>query len=245
MSALKVIALILGVVLILAGLAAMAGGGVVLGLDRSYSDDDGFFMTPSQTIGSNGFALTVPDINEQLTSDWQRWGLARAQTTLRVTGLSKLPAPVFIGVGPTGQVSQYVSGVTRDRVTGVDLRAGTVEYDHVDGNSFPASPRQQDFWTAQVSGAGSQTLEWALEQGDWAVVIMNADASAPVAVDVRLGARFGIIQRLIVGLFAGGAALLAIGVLLLYFGFRRRRAAPGVPPPMPPTPPPPVTYIKP
>ena len=83
---------------------------------------------------------------------------------------------------------------------------------------------------AKVSGTGSQTLEWALREGDWAVVIMNGDASAPVAADVRLGARFGIIYPLIVGLLAAGVVLLAIGAALVVFGSRPRQTVLRLPP---------------
>jgi hypothetical protein len=226
----KLILLIFGVLLTLAGVALVACGGLIVGVYRSYSDADGFFTSPSQTIGSEGFALTVPDINGQLVSEWQRWGLSRAQATLRVTGSSKLPAPIFIGVAPTGRATDYLSGVARDRITSIDLRSGSVDYDHVDGNALPASPEEQGFWVAKATGTGSQTLEWTLGEGDWAVVIMNGDASAPVAAELSLGARFGIMHRLIVGLFSGGAALVAIGILLLFFRSRRRRMAPGIRP---------------
>jgi hypothetical protein len=139
---------------------------------------------------------------------------------MRVTGSSKLPAPIFIGVAPTARVSKYLSGVARDRITSIDLTAGSVHYDHVNGKTVPAPPEKESFWVAKVAGTGSQTLEWALREGDWALVIMNGDASAPVAADVRLGARFGIIYPLVVGLTAAGVVLLAAGATLMVFGSR-------------------------
>lgn len=222
MRLLKILSVVVGVLLALAGALSVASGGFVLGIERAYSDPSGFFTTPTQTIGSRGFALTAPDINGQLTGEWQRWGLSRARVTVRVTGLSKLAAPVFIGIGPTAQVSKYVAGVTRDRIASVDLRGGSVQYDHVDGTTFPAPPKEQGFWVATAAGTGRQTVEWALREGDWAVVIMNEDASAPVAVDVRLGARFGIIKALIGGLIVAGLVLLAAGAALVLVGTRRR-----------------------
>lgn len=217
------ILVIIGILLAVVGVAAVAAGGFVFGVYRSCSEQDGFFVTPSQTIGSNGFALTVPDINGQLVSDWDRWGLSHARATIRVTGSSELTAPLFIGVAPTGRVSEYLSGVTRDRVTSIDLRSGTVEYDHVDGTVLPPSPQEQDFWVAQTTGTGTRTLEWTLRDGDWAVVIMNGDGSAPVVAQVSLGARFGVIYPLLIGLIAGGVLLLAGGVALTVLGARRRR----------------------
>lgn len=220
----KVALLVLGVVLGLAGIVSVMAGGFVMGIHRHYSDSSGFYVTPTQDVGSNGFALTVPDINGQLTGGWERWGLTHSQATVQVTGSSRLPAPVFMGVGPTAEVSEYVSGVARDRVKGIDLWAGSVEYDHVDGTKLPALPAEQTFWTAKVSGTGVQTLEWALQEGDWAVVIMNGDASAPVVAEVKLGARFGIIKPLMVGLAALGVVLLAFGATLILVGARRAPA---------------------
>ncbi len=221
MRLLKVVSVILGVLLTLMGALSVAAGIFVLVVDRLYSDPSGFFSTSTQTVGSNGFALTAPDINGQLAGRWQRWGLTHAQTTIRVTGSSRLPIPVFIGVGSTAQVSKYVSGAARDRVTSIDLRAGSVEYDHVDGTTLPGPPSRQDIWVAEVTGIGSQTLEWELQEGDWALLIMNGDASAPVAVDMELSARFGIIEPLIIGLIAGGVVLLATGITLSVVGARR------------------------
>ena len=97
MRLLKIISVIFGVLFALAGIASVTSGGFVLGLYRLHGAPSGFFTTPSQTVGSNGFALTAPDINGQLAAEWERWILSQAGATIRVTGSSKLPAPLFIG----------------------------------------------------------------------------------------------------------------------------------------------------
>jgi hypothetical protein len=224
MRLLKIVAVFFGVLIALAGVTSVASGGFVLSLYRSHVDASGYFMTPVQTVGSNGFALTAPNVNGQLTGRWERWGLSQARATVRIVASSKLPAPVFIGIALTAQVSKYLSGAARDRITGIDLAAGSVQYEHVDGTKLPAPPGDQDFWVAQASGTGGQTLEWALHDGDWTVVVMNGDASAPVAADMRLGARFGIVTPLTAGLIAGGVVLLAIGAALMVVGLRKSRA---------------------
>jgi hypothetical protein len=177
-------------------------------------------------VGSYGFALTAPDINAQLGARWERWIPTRAQATVRITGASELPAPLFIGIAPTARVSKYLSGVARDRIKSIDLTAGSVQYEHVDGTSLPATPGDQSFWVAKTAGTGTQTLDWTLEPGDWTVVIMNADASPPVAATLSLGAKFGVITSILIGVVAGGAGLLAIGATLIVVGTRRRRQAP-------------------
>ncbi len=223
MRALKVLSVLLGVLFAIAGAVSVAAGGFVLGLDRFHGASSGFVVTPGQALGSNGFALTIPDVNGQLVAGWQRWALTQSAVTVRVTGTSQLPAPIFIGVAPTPQASVYLSGVTRDRVTSIDLAEGAIDYEHVDGTRLPTPPGREGFWVAKTSGTGSRTLEWRLEEGDWAVVIMNADASAPVVAEVALAARFGIVKGLIAGLTAGGALLLGIGAALVVFGAGKKK----------------------
>jgi hypothetical protein len=222
MRALKILSTILGVVFALAGIALVTGAGFGLGVYTSQRDSSGFFSTPSQQVGSYGFALTAPDINGQLGARWERWIPTRGQATVRITGSSELSAPLFIGIAPTAKVSKYLSGVARDRIKSIDLSAGSVLYEHVDGSSIPAAPERQDFWVAKTAGTGTQTLDWTLEPGDWAVVIMNADASPPVAATVALGARFGIVTGLLAGVTAGGVVLVALGGTLIALGVRRR-----------------------
>ena len=86
------------------------------------------------------------------------------------------------------------------------------------GTQVPARPADQPFWAASASGAGEQQLEWDLRSGSWAVVIMNADASAPVVVDMKAGARSNLLWPVFVGLLVGGIVFLLIGVPLIVLG---------------------------
>jgi hypothetical protein len=226
MRAVKILAIVLGILLTLTGLAFVTSGGFLLGVYASQRDASGFFTSPDQQVGSYGFALTAPNINATFGSRWETWVPARGNVTVRIQGISELPAPLFIGVGPTGRVSKYLAGVPHDKITRIDWMAGSVEYSHVDGTTLPSSPGKQSFWVAKEEGEGTQTLEWELQQGDWTVVIMNADASAPVAATMSVGARFGVLRPIVVGLTAGGVVLLAIAATLIILGARRRRPPP-------------------
>jgi hypothetical protein len=133
---------------------------------------------------------------------------------------------VFLGVGPTGRVSKYLAGVAHDKLTHIDWMQGSVAYAHVDGTTLPSAPGKQSFWVARQQGSGAQTLEWELQPGDWTVVIMNADASAPVAANMRVAARFGILVPLVAGLVGIGVVVLGIASTLIIIGARRRRPPP-------------------
>ena len=97
-----------------------------------------------------------------------------------------------MGIAPAEAVAGYLDGVAHDEITDWDSRADDivdVVYTRNDGTTDPAAPGTQDFWVASVSGSGEQNLDWTIESGEWALVIMNADGSPEVSADVRFGVR--------------------------------------------------------
>jgi hypothetical protein len=226
MRPLKIVAVILGLVVALAGLAFVTSGGFLLGVYRTHRDACGFFTSPEQQVGSYGFALTVPDVNASLGPRWGRWVPRWGNVTVRIEGRSELPAPLFIGVGPTAGVSKYLSGVAHDKITSINWIGQSIEYVHLDGTRLPPVPDEQSFWVADEEGSGTRTLEWKLRPGDCTVVIMNGDGSAPLAATMQVGAHFGILTTLVIALTAAGVVLLTGGLTLIYFGGRRRRRPP-------------------
>jgi hypothetical protein len=105
-----------------------------------------------------------------------------------------------------------------------------VDYRHVDGGAPRSTPGEQDFWVARQEGSGAQTLEWAVQGGNWSAVIMNADGSAHVTSSVSLGGRLNVLLPIGVGLAGVGIILLAIGTVLIVLGARRTRpTAPAAP----------------
>jgi hypothetical protein len=67
-------------------------------------------------------------------------------------------------------------------------------------------------------------VEWEPADGSWTVVVMNADGQPGIGV-VRtdLGARIPAVVWIALGVLAGGAVLLAGGVLLISSAVRRQR----------------------
>jgi len=133
---------------------------------------------------------------------------------------------MFVGIGPTSKVAQYLAGVDYDEVTGFGWWMQDVRYRHIDGQTAPAPPEQQDFWVAKEEGVDTAVVDWPIEAGDWTAVVMNTDASAPVSANVSLGARLDILFSIGLGMVIAGVVLLAVGILLIVLGARR-----------PPTPP--------
>ena len=93
-----------------------------------------------------------------------------------------------------------------------------------EGDRVPSAPTTEPIWVAWASGSGEQTLDWTIEPGEWAVVIMNADGSTGVSTDVSFGALAPAgLTVLAWSVFGAGLAALAGGGWLIYLANRRWR----------------------
>ena len=139
---------------------------------------------------------------------------------VRMEAFAAASDTLFMGIAPADAVAGYLDGVAHDEITEWDSMADDiveVVYTRNEGTTDPAAPGTKGFWVASVSGSGEQTLDWTIESGEWAVVIMNADGSPEVSADVRFGVRatsalFPIgVASLVAGLGAliGGARLIS------------------------------------
>jgi hypothetical protein len=79
---------------------------------------------------------------------------------------------------------------------------------------------------------GTQTLTWKVRDGDWSVVLMNADGSRGVAADIDLGAKLSFLLWVALGLLVGGVLVVGGSTALIVLAARTRQ-----PPPAPPVPP--------
>ncbi|HSJ26718.1 MAG TPA: DUF4389 domain-containing protein [Acidimicrobiia bacterium] len=224
MSAGKGVLAAVGAVVAMLALGLIAGGG---GLLWAYGNDrtpDGFFTSPEVALATDQFALISTDIDlGSRPGDWYPDGrLATVRLDVSATGDS----PVFVGIGPEADVDRYLQGVGISEVTAV--RADAVTYRDTVGGPPAAPPSQQGFWVASAEGPAGQSLTWELERGVWAVVIMNADGSAGVSVDMAAGASTDLLIPVALGLLAAGAVFGTLAALLLFVAVRRPTGDPKV-----------------
>ena len=125
---------------------------------------------------------------------------------------------IFVGVGPQADVTSYLANVEHSELTQVRFNPFQASYRTMSGSEEPALPGAQDFWAVSAQGPGTQQIESDLRSGNWAVVVMNADGSRPVAVDLQAGIRSRFLAPVTLGTLITGLALLALGIPLLVVG---------------------------
>jgi len=220
MSAGKIVLLVFGIIVLLVSFCLMVGGGALIWADITIKDSEGFYTTETVQLERDSYAIVTPSADIDLETAWLwDWGNL---ATFKVEGSNNDPTKqIFMGVAEESDVQAYLSGVEYDEITQFRIHPYRVDYRNHPGTSEPTAPTSQTFWTASVHGAGTQTLEWELETGNYVLVLMNTDGSAGVDLSTVVGAKVPPIFGVGVGLLAGGVVVLIIGSLMVYFAVRR------------------------
>lgn len=222
MTGRKIVALVIGVVGVLIGVALIGGAATVLSLDV---DDDGFDITEAHAFDSPTYAIVAEDPDG--LADPPSWLIDE----IRVRGTNPAGEGLFMGIGATADVDRYLSGVAHDEVTDLtfnnDSTIREVDYATHEGTAAPTAPGLEGFWVALVEGSGTQTLDWSVESGNWTVVVMNADASTGVDADLAVGIKMPVLTTIAWIALAIGVVSLLGGGYLTYRGLRRRGSTDG------------------
>jgi hypothetical protein len=215
----RVLAVVVGSLAVLAGLAAVAGGGIALVFDQTQRDAGGYLMTGSTAYSTDTYALV---------SDSYRTGAAGDRMVARdmlgtVRIRTQSAKPVFVGIGPAAAVDSYLANVRREVATRFDAKQTAFRL--TNGGAPAVPPTARHFWTAQSVGSGTQTLSWSPRNGHWRIVVMNANGAAGVRAELAIGARFPHLLWIGIGVLGGGALLLLLGGGGIYAAVRGRGGA--------------------
>ena len=210
--------MVVGTIAGLLALGLLVGGCALVAVDQTQRDDDGFLMSPTEDFSTSTYAI----VSEQadLDGDGAEWALDTFLGTVRIR--SESDRPVFVGIGPADDVTQYVGGVERDEVDDLD-NSGDPEYSRRSGGEPTGPPGDETFWVASTAGTGERTLEWEPDDGDWRVVVMNEDASRGVSAELSIGAELDSILWIGIGLLVAGALFAAGCALAITAATRSRR----------------------
>jgi hypothetical protein len=204
-------------------LGLLAAGGLLLWGD-SQKDEQGYLSTAGHRFHTETAALATDNIDLDLDGldaviDKDRYGTIRVQVDPRAD------KPVFVGIAPTHDVRRYLRGTSHELVNDISYHPFDVDYDAQPGTSLPLAPAAQHFWAASDHGAGPRTLTWDVEDGDWSVVVMNADGSRGVDAGVSAGADVPFLATVGWGVTIGGLVLLVIAATTTIVAIRVRPPA--------------------
>jgi hypothetical protein len=219
----RIAVVVTGAVAALISTALIVGGLAALWAD-SQQDSDGYLTTDSQRFEAGGRALATENLDVDLgDADW----LAQTDDLgkLRVTAESRDERPVFVGLARTSDVEDYLAGVPHSTVDDVEVSPFEADYERHGGNRHPVSPEHAGIWEASSQGRGEQSIDWEIEDGDWSIVVMNADGSLGVDADISAGASIPFLDELGWSAIGSGAFALVIGAGLIALAVRRPRTA--------------------
>jgi hypothetical protein len=187
---------VVGVLVALAGIALM----VVLG-------PDGRITTGPHAIETDAAAVvTAPGV-----VDW---------VGLQVDVLVEVPIdkPVFVGVGNTVDVENYLAATARVEITS-HRAPWTIETRAVEGQpNLPSAPTALDWWIASQAGLGGASITLALPDEPVSIAVVGVGATTLSGLEVTMA--YGI-----KGGFGRGAGIALLGIGLAWIGLILRRGA--------------------
>ena len=209
----RIVLIVVGFALCLFAFTCVAGGGWALWKDRVDRDSQGYVSLGTTDLRTGQYAI-VGDLKGD-GPDWLYGKSVIGDTRVRATSQSQ--QPLFVGVARKDDVLNYLRGAGYATVYSFEVTDKTTH----PGPAPQRPPSSESIWATSTQGTGEQTLLWSPRDGDWSIVLMNADASANVDVHGDASAKLPPLPWLAGALLIIGATAGVIGVWLVVRSFRR------------------------
>jgi hypothetical protein len=220
-SAAQILSLVTGSIVGLLAFGLLGAGGLALWADNQ-KDHEGYLHTRTDRFSTKTYAIATDNLEVDLGAP--RWIVdAGRYGHVRLVAQSRDGKPVFVGIARTSDVSSYLRGTAHATVTDVSTDPFQATYRTSAGGAAISAPAQQRFWAASATGTGTRSLRWKVRDGNWSVVVMNADGSRGVDAGVSAGADVPLLGPVGWGAVGGGLFLFAIAGGLIYLGARAPR----------------------
>ena len=92
---------------------------------------------------------------------------------------------VSIGIGRSRDV-ETLAGVAFDRVTDIEFPPFELGLSRVPGSMRATPPAVETFWVASSESTNDAQLRWRITDGEYSMVIMNADGAPGVITAARV-----------------------------------------------------------
>jgi hypothetical protein len=230
----RVLTIVAGGLLLLTAFGLLSAGAGIGLAHLTRADHDGYLTASVDQLDTGTAAIVADDIvltAEQGTPGWVRDAL---EADVRLAVSSADPGrEIFIGIAPVRDVAAFLGDTAHASV--IDF-AGERRPMLVTsaGDVVADPPGEEDFWVASASGAGTQEISWSMVDGEWSIVVMNADGSPGVTATADVGLKLAFLRPLS-GILIGAAVLLgalAIAAVVSAVSRSRNSTALSVPPAM-------------
>lgn len=187
---------------------ALGGGGVlaIAGTDGSLKSGSHEFATPTSALVSEVATIKYTEGVATLVG----------HPTVRTSLHAAAGGPdVFVGVGRASDVDRYLQTAPVDRVTDFEVDPFTITKEPQPGSATPKPPASQSFWVSRSSGR-APAIDWKVRDGDYRLVVMNADGSRRVVTDASFELKIPHLSTIaLVGLLVGLGMIGAAVALLV------------------------------
>jgi hypothetical protein len=211
----KIALLVVGGIFGLISLGVLAGGVTAVVYDQTQRDSAGYLSSSFEGYSTGTYALVSEKVELDTPGSDSVWD--NVLGTVRIE--SQADHPVFVGIARTADVASYLGSVRRETARNLFDRHGLQTL----GTRAPATaPGEQGFWVASAEGSGSKQLTWDVRDGNWQVVVMNADGSRNVDANLAIGAELPNLLWMGIAALVAGGLVLGLAVLMILLGARRR-----------------------
>jgi hypothetical protein len=205
----------IGAIFALIGTIVAVGGIALLAL---FGTDD------RVSSGRHALSTTSTALVSEVASidDTAEFADAFGAPSLRIAAQSDNGRELFVGVGHATDVERYLAGAPVDEITDIDFGPYDVSRKAHPGTAVPGAPGDQSFWIHQSTGLDA-AADWKITDGDYRVVVMNADGTRGVQTQSKIAVELPHASSIGAGIAAAGVVLAAGGLVLLFVGIRRPR----------------------
>jgi hypothetical protein len=180
-------------------------------------DGAGFMMSdPPRHLATDTYALTSGNI-EVHSAGVVRSMPHRMLGDVKVTVISQNGKPLFLGLARSDDAAALMTTVRHATVLG---GWATPRYRVSQGTAPRALPGDSRIWVAHATGTGRQSVVAPVANGDWTVVVMNADGSRGVDTTLAAGLTAPALGTIATVLLTVGAVVLVLSVVFLVVTIR-------------------------
>jgi hypothetical protein len=205
----------IGAMIALVGAVVALSGGAVLAL---FGGDDSMTSGRESLSTSTAALVTGSAHIEDVTGFAELFGDPR----ISIDADSGSAQDLFVGVGPAEDVEAYLAGAPIEEVTDFDMAPFKLDRQQRAGTEELPPPTDQPFWVASSTGHLDAGVDWKVRNGDYRVVVMNADGSSGVKADGHVGVTVPHLAGIAGGIGIAGLLILAGGVVIVVVASRRR-----------------------